>query len=83
MKVIYEKTIEGNNQLKVNVDEQQNDITDLKEQWYKDDEEKVQEISGAGPPWKRIILCLSHVKKCKEEKKMVEKSYHERAYDPV
>ena len=30
MKVNYEKTIEVNNQLKVNVDEQQNDINNLK-----------------------------------------------------
>ena len=36
MKVIYEKTIEVNNQLKVNVDEQQDDIKYLKEQCNKD-----------------------------------------------
>ena len=39
-----------NNQLKVNVDEQQNDIQDLKEQCNKD---KVQKISGAGTPMKK------------------------------
>ena len=47
MKVNYEKTIEGNIQLKVNVDEQQGDIKDLKEQCNKDGKDKVQEISGA------------------------------------
>ena len=41
MKVNYEKTIEVNDQLKVNVDEQRNDI---KEQCNKDDKDKVQEI---------------------------------------
>ena len=44
MKVNYEKTIEVNNQLKVNVDEQQNEIKDLKEQCNRDDKDKVQEI---------------------------------------
>ena len=53
MKVNYEKTIEVNNQLKVNVDEQQDDIKDLKEQCNKDDKDKVQEISGAGAPMKK------------------------------
>ena len=47
MKVNYEKTIEVNNQLKVNVDEQQDDIKYLREQCNKDDKDKVQEISGA------------------------------------
>ena len=42
-----------NNQLKVNVDEQQNDIKDLKEQCNKDDKDKVQKISGAGTPMKK------------------------------
>ena len=41
MKNNYEKTIEVNNQLKVNVDEQQNDI---KDQCNRDDKDKVQEI---------------------------------------
>ena len=41
-----------NNQLKVYVDEQQNDIKDLKEQCNKDDKDKLQEISGAGTPMK-------------------------------
>ena len=39
MKGNYEKTIKVNNQLKVNVDEQQNDIKDLKEQCNKDDKD--------------------------------------------
>ena len=53
MKGNYEKTIEVNNQLKVNVDEQQDDIKDLRVQCNKDDKDKVQEISGAGTPMKK------------------------------
>ena len=50
MKVNYEKTIEVNNQMKVNVDEQPNDIKDLKEKCNKAAKGKVLEISGAEPP---------------------------------
>ena len=53
MKVNYENTVEVKNQLKVNVDEQQDYIKDLKEQCNKDDKDKVQEISGAGTPMKK------------------------------
>ena len=53
MKVNFEKFIEVNNQLKVNADEQQDDITDLREQCNNDDKDKVQEISGAGIPMKK------------------------------
>ena len=53
MIVNYEKTIEVNNQFKVNVDEQQDDINDLKESCNKDDKDKVQEISGAATPMKK------------------------------
>ena len=41
MKVNYEMTIIVNAQLKVNVDEQQNDIKNLKEKSNKDDKDKV------------------------------------------
>ena len=54
MKVNYEKTIEVNNQLKVNVDEQQDDIKDLKEQCNKEDKDKLQEI----PMKKKISVCV-------------------------
>ena len=48
-----------NNQLKVNVDEQQDDIKYLKEQCNKDDKDKVQEIPGAGTPMKKkISVCV-------------------------
>ena len=53
MKVNYEKTIEVINQLKVNVDEQQDDIKYLKEQCNKYDKDKVQETAGAGTPMKK------------------------------
>ena len=48
MEVNYEKTNEENNQPKVNVYEQQNDMKDLKEECNKGDKYKVHEISGAG-----------------------------------
>ena len=55
----YEKTMEVNNKLKVNVDEQQDDIKDLKEQCNKDDKDKVQEISGAVTSMKKKIpVCV-------------------------
>ena len=53
MKVEYEKTIEVKNQLKVNFDEQPNDIKYLKQQCKKDDKVKVQLILGAGTPMKK------------------------------
>ena len=69
MKVNYEKTIEVNNQLKVNVYEQQDDIKDLQEQCNIDDKDKVQEIYGAGTPMKKKNLCVSHVINFFREKK--------------
>ena len=61
MKGTYEKTIEVNSQLKVNVDEQRNDIKDLKEPCNKDDKEQIPEISGAGTFMKKdksvCVLC--------------------------
>ena len=60
MKVNYEKTIDVDNQLKVKVDEQQNDIKYLEEQCNKDDKEKPQKISGAGTPMKtNKYLCVT------------------------
>ena len=41
MKVNYEKAIEVNNELKLNVDEQQDDIKYLKEQCDLDDEDNL------------------------------------------
>ena len=71
-----------NNQLKVNVDEEQNDIKDLKEQCNKDDKDKNQIISDAGTPMKKnTYVCV----KCNWNlyKELVEKSYHGRAHDQV
>ncbi len=60
MEVNYENTIEVNNQLKVNVDEQQDDIKYLREQCNKDDKDKVQEISGAGTSMeKNKTVCVT------------------------
>ena len=51
-----------NNELKLKVEEQQSDITHLKEQFDIDDEDEVQEITAARTPIKkRIILCVCHV----------------------
>ena len=58
MKVNYEKAIEVNNELKLNVDKQQDDIKHLKEKCDIEDEDEVQEITGARTPWKRISLCV-------------------------
>ena len=53
MKVSYEKTIEVNNQLKLNVDEQQDELKHVKEQCDIDDEDEVQEITAARTPIKK------------------------------
>ena len=53
MKVIYEKTIEVNTDLKLNVGEQQGDIKHLKEKWGIDDEGEVQGITAARKPLKK------------------------------
>ena len=56
-----------NNQLKVNVDEQQDDIKDSREQCNNDDKDKVQEISGAGAPMKKNkYVCVTCNKKLKK-----------------
>ena len=43
-----EKGMEVNNELRLNVDKQQDDIKYLKEECNKHNKDKVQEISGAG-----------------------------------
>ena len=47
MKVNNEKAIDVNNELKLNVDEQQDDIKHLAEQCDIDDEDDIQEITAA------------------------------------
>ena len=69
MKVNYEKIIEVNNHLKVNVDEQQNCIKDLKEEYNKDDKDKLHIISGAGTPMKKNkSVCLMSNKNLERKK---------------
>ena len=58
MKVNYEKATEVNNELKLNVDKQHNDIKHIKEQCDKDYEDEVKEITAASNPMKRICLCV-------------------------
>ena len=53
IKLIYEKVIEVNNDLKLNVDEQQDDLKHLKEQCDIDDENEVQEVTAARNLMKR------------------------------
>ena len=53
MKGIYEKAIKVNNDLKLNVDEQQDDIKHLKEQFDIYDEDEVQEITAARNPMQK------------------------------
>ena len=50
MKVNYEKAIEVNDELKLNVYEEQDDINHLKEQCDIDDEDEFQEITAARTP---------------------------------
>ena len=58
-----------NNQLKVNVDKQQDDIKYLKEQCNKDDKYKVQETAGAGTPMKKNkYVCLTCNQTCEVKK---------------
>ena len=47
LKVFYEKAIEVNNELKLNVDEQEDDIKHLNKQCDVDDEHETQEITAA------------------------------------
>ena len=54
----YEKAIEVNNELNLNVDEQQDDIQHFKEQCDIQDENEVQEITAAQTPIKRMDLCV-------------------------
>ena len=53
MKVKYEKAIEVNTELKLNVDVQQDDIKHLKEQCDRDDGDEVQEITAARTSMKK------------------------------
>ena len=56
-----EKSNKVNNELKLNVDEQQDDIKHLKEQCNIDDEDEVQKITAARNPIQKIRLCMWHV----------------------
>ena len=53
MKVNYEKAIEVNIELKLNVEKHPDDIKPLKEQCDIDDEDEVQEITAASTPMKK------------------------------
>ena len=46
MNIYYEKTVEVNNELKLNVDEQQYGIKNLKEQCIKKDKDKIQVLES-------------------------------------
>ena len=50
MKVNYEKPIEVNNELKLNVDEQQGNIKHFNKKCYTDEEDEAQEITAATTP---------------------------------
>ena len=58
MKVNFDKAIQVNNELKVNVDDQQVDKKHLKEQCNIDDEDKIQKTTVARSPMKRVSLCV-------------------------
>ena len=61
MKVNYEKAIEVNNEPKLKVDEQQDDVKHLKEQCAVDDEDEVQEITAARTPPEKEYVCVCDV----------------------
>ena len=57
MKVTYERAIEVNNELRVNVDGQHYDIKYLKDPCEISDEDEFQEITGARTPQKKTCGC--------------------------
>ena len=60
MKVNYEKAIEVNNELKLNVDEQHDDIKHMIEQCDIDDEDEVQAITAARTTMKKNMpVCVT------------------------
>ena len=60
MKVNYDKAIQVNNEFKVNVDDQQVEMKHSKEQCDIDDEDKVQKITVARTPMKKIkSVCVT------------------------
>ena len=80
MKDSSEKAIEVNNVLRVNVDEQQDDIKQLKEQCDKDNKDKVHEITAAITPMKKknpVCVTCNHTL---VTQKKVEKTYPGRAH---
>ena len=80
MKVIYERAIEINNDLKFNVDEQQDDIKHLKEECDMGDEDKNQEISAARNPMKKNIGCVRDMQSNICNENWVEQKYPGRAH---
>ena len=60
MKVGNEKALEVNSDIKINVDEQQEDIKHLKEQCNMNDDNEVQEITGARNPQKNNTATCNH-----------------------
>ena len=83
MKVNNEKVIEVNKELKLNVDEQQDDIKLLKEQCDIDDEDEVQEITAARTSMKKNKLVCVTCKQTFATKNCLTKTYPGRAHDPV
>ena len=61
MKVNYERPSKWNNELKLHVDEQQDDIKHLNKKCDKDNEEKVQEITALITPLKKKKpMCVTY-----------------------
>ena len=70
---------QSNNEPKLNVDEQQDDIKHLKEQFDLDNEDEVQEITAAITPMKKKKAYVCDIQSNICNKKWVEKSYPGRA----
>ena len=76
------KAIGVNNELKLNVNKQQDDINNLKDKCDIDDEDEVQKITAASTPMKKNkSMCVACNQTCAMENWF--KKYPGRAHDPL
>ena len=76
-----------NNDIKLNVDEKQHDVKHLKEQYDKDDEDEVQEITAARNPIKKnqtvYMTCNQTFARENELKKHIQEKHTELGLNAV
>ena len=80
MKMNYDKAIQVNNELKVNIDNLLVDMKHLKEQCDIDDEDKVQKTTVARTPMKKSKVCVCNMLSNICNKILTKKTYLERAH---